>query len=1045
MRTRWMMVVGAGIVVGMMTASAADPGLLPPAQEGVLLTVPKGAAGATIPAFVTTKNDPAKARTSATVRWDDAGLAVVFDCADANIIAKDRKRDDPEAWQDDCVEIFLDPGHTHDYESGWIHILVTASGAIYDERGPVTNFYVDCGEAEGGQASWNADGLTTTVERSATGWQARIVLPWGVVGTRPVPGDAWGLNLCREDHPAEEYQSWSPTLGPYHRIHRWGHVLFTGPNGETSATAESRQVERDVFHGMLEKTGFDPALARYFAAKGRSAALADRPAAAPVASLPVKITPKTAGLQMVRVALPLPVGFLHADEELLAADGGTTVTTAVRILTWHAIPASETPSVRRALVTFPYRFPTLAPVSFTFRPVPATARPSTSFPLQARLEDGILEITGTGFLPVRAKLIGPPRTAKTPPRVQVVEDNTYFRWLRFTLDDSAWPRVIETRMDSLGTVAVIAHLQCNDPLGIRSDDYYLAAPYFGWELKMTNHPATPPFTLEVAGQRQAVTNHIRHGFSNGVACALAFHEDAYQAYHPAAPFKLRGMVDAVPGGTNGSPGIYRYLLSTPWEPVPMQGTGWRKVEFVIAPVGQAPLTETLEYPHTAEVDWKSWDGLYQTGAPLDLRGQPELAKLVAYHHEAILAASCQGDDWGNVSGFDPQRPHHSVFSQNRLNHCPAIFEEGYRSGDWRLVQAGVLWCENYNDLSLCWDPGNRGGARYPGQGRFPRLGVPPGVATQYMWRADAMGHAFTTKGASSFFMAYEQTGDPRFLEGLGAQNLFLNRYIVEQCTGGGRHIGIAIDFLRQYRWTGRREYLDRALAMFRVVRKAVGPDGMYGDASKDHLFVAGDREGYSGKFLKPYMYGYGLESLPALLGYASDEPRLKDVVTALANHMEKAQDPLGVWRYPHPRSPTALCSQSLEHAHHLVNAEHSLGTTTNRLDAIERFLRFRIQVWQKTGGIMTSCGGFEHELAKKRGEPPPDLWKMYKLATDRDYTRDYDEGALNMAGVEPEGLVYFSDVLRYYLEHRSAERLLAPPEPGSPLARVLARLPAADR
>ena len=66
---------------------------------------------------------------------------------------------------------------------------------------------------------------------------------------------------------------------------------------------------------------------------------------------------------------------------------------------------------------------------------------------------------------------------------------------------------------------------------------------------------------------------------------------------------------------------------------------------------------------------------------------------------------------------------------------------------------------------------------------------------------------------------------------------------------------------------------------------------------------------------------------------------------------------------------------------------------------------------------------------------------MYHLATDRDTLRDYSDGQIDLDGyVQPEGLVYFSSVLRFYLDHRPAERLLAAPAPDSPLAQLLSRL-----
>jgi len=49
------------------------------------LMVFKGTQGAQIKQFVTVANQPAAARTSAVVSWDDRALTVVFDCVETCI------------------------------------------------------------------------------------------------------------------------------------------------------------------------------------------------------------------------------------------------------------------------------------------------------------------------------------------------------------------------------------------------------------------------------------------------------------------------------------------------------------------------------------------------------------------------------------------------------------------------------------------------------------------------------------------------------------------------------------------------------------------------------------------------------------------------------------------------------------------------------------------------------------------------------------------------------------------------------------------------
>ncbi len=105
--------------------------ITPPLTSDKVLVVPKGAAGASVELTATIMGGEAKAKTSAQVCWDDTALTVTFTCRDATIVAQQRERDQA-IWEDDCVEIFLDPGHTHDQQGKWLHIIVNPLGSIFD-------------------------------------------------------------------------------------------------------------------------------------------------------------------------------------------------------------------------------------------------------------------------------------------------------------------------------------------------------------------------------------------------------------------------------------------------------------------------------------------------------------------------------------------------------------------------------------------------------------------------------------------------------------------------------------------------------------------------------------------------------------------------------------------------------------------------------------------------------------------------------------------------------------------------------------------------
>jgi hypothetical protein len=213
-------------------------------QTAKVLVAPKGKE-ARVTEFVTTSDTPAVSPTAATVRWDDAGLTITFTCTDADIVAQRRPRDGEDIWRSDTVELFLDPGHTHDFNSRWIHVLLTAAGDIADERGPASFF--SSGEPKTGEIGYTAKGLQTRVERTADGWRAELFIPWEDVGARPRPGDVWGFNLNRGQQPEGEYLCWSPTRGPFLQIHQWGHLIFADPGGQ----AGDAQQKLEATHAML--------------------------------------------------------------------------------------------------------------------------------------------------------------------------------------------------------------------------------------------------------------------------------------------------------------------------------------------------------------------------------------------------------------------------------------------------------------------------------------------------------------------------------------------------------------------------------------------------------------------------------------------------------------------------------------------------------------------------------------------------------------------------------------------------------------------------
>ncbi len=573
---------------------------------------------------------------------------------------------------------------------------------------------------------------------------------------------------------------------------------------------------------------------------------------------------------------------------------------------------------------------------------------------------------------------------------------------------------------------VVAHLQhprTNDPF----------APEFGWR---ATRDSTRVTAFSGTRLQPVDATPFRHDFTRGEPGGAILPDLDLRLDHPAAPGKRRGSITiSRPAGRL----IYEYRRCVAEDRVPMQTAAWQRAEIVIAPTGLAPLTPALTSPHrvTLPVAWRTDPVSPATSVPLP----DELRALVEYHREAIVRSLAVGDDWGNVTGYTDGSPHGGAFGMNRLNHGAAIFEEAARSGDPRLRETALLWCDNFFDQSVWWGEPERGGTRYNNIVAMKR--TPP--TPDYMWRSDSSVN-FCTKGYDAFWLAWEQTGDPRMTEALAAQTRYAAQHLHAD-RGECRNIGDVRDFIRLHRFTGEPGYLAEALRLFRELRGKLSTGALFDQGGKpldpNPPFIDDDQRGLTVGYAKPYIIGYALAGLPELLAYAPDEPRLRETVQAVADFLAASQDPVGGWRYPHPASSGVILSQAIEHAWQLTQAARALGPKAEWLDAIEATLRQRLHGWRRTGRVLSGLEGWEISTGKVRNRL--ELQDLYARPADRDSRRDDREGTVSLGSAPPEGLVYFTEVLEFYLQHRPASRLLAEPAPDSPLGQVLARIPAAKR
>ena len=736
------------------------------------------------------------------------------------------------------------------------------------------------------------------------------------------------------------------------------------------------------------------------------------------------VTPAAPGPQLVRTSLPLPRGLLGSnDAAVITATGRKAARVGLRVLSWHPATNAEPPSARRALVTFPHRFADREPVRFTLQKAKAQKQPASELPVRLLVEGESFRLVWNDGRRAALQLLAPPRTSREPPRLELVEENRFFRWQRLHLPDPDWPRVIEFRLDGAGGAVAVAHLQ-------RANTNGHFAPDLGWELTI---PARRVNLHPGDGVALATNRPLSHAFTNGFGATSVF-DERLAVSHPTAPLKRRGGIEIIPAEKDRW--TYRYLRCRATENVPMQPLAWQRAEIVLAPPSLAPLTSALNSPHLVWVEPGLWSALY--GELGDLPAlPPPLAALLRYHREAVLHSAVVGDDFGNVTSFTDGLAHGSAIGMNRLNHGAAIFEDGWRAADRRLTEAALQWCDNFYDQSIWWGELQRGGTRYNNVVAMQQ--TPP--TPDYMWRSDSAVN-FCTKGYDCFWLAWEETGDPRMKEALDAQAVFAAEHLhVNQ--GECRNIGDVRDFVRLYRFTGERRYLDEALRLFLELRPKLSPGHLFDQGGKplepDPPFIDEDQRGYTVGYVKPYIIGYALAGLPDLLAFAPDEPDLRETVRAVADFLATTVDPAGGWRYPHPRSSVLVLSQGLEHAWQLTQAARALGPEPRWLDAIETVLRARIHGWQRTGKILSSVDGWEFSTGKIKERK--ELYDLYQKPVDRDAARDYREGKVALGHAPPEGLVYFAEVLTYYLQHRPAARLLAAVQADEPLGQMLNRVP----
>ncbi len=158
-------------------------------------------------------------QTKVTVKDLDNKFQFTFDCAEPNmadIAAVNRQKDDPNIWQDNGIELFINPS---DDRINYYHFMVNSQGNITD------SVCKKVGSKSSGDRSWDS-GAVVNISKNKNGWKAVITIDKAKLGTLNPKGFAVNFNRNRVARGNNGLFTWSPFLANgFHDIERFGRLV----------------------------------------------------------------------------------------------------------------------------------------------------------------------------------------------------------------------------------------------------------------------------------------------------------------------------------------------------------------------------------------------------------------------------------------------------------------------------------------------------------------------------------------------------------------------------------------------------------------------------------------------------------------------------------------------------------------------------------------------------------------------------------------------------------------------------------------------------
>ncbi|MBI3921124.1 MAG: hypothetical protein HY318_06880, partial [Armatimonadetes bacterium] len=137
---------------------------------------------AEIDTFMTMEGQAPKEPMRAWLAKSGGRLFIVCECETADIVkvAPARRQRDENVYEDECVEVFLDPSRDG---SKYYHLAVNAEGIVGDEAGG----------GNGLDRGWNCD-VKALVRKGEKSWSVALSIPLNAVGLKDATGQTVGFN-----------------------------------------------------------------------------------------------------------------------------------------------------------------------------------------------------------------------------------------------------------------------------------------------------------------------------------------------------------------------------------------------------------------------------------------------------------------------------------------------------------------------------------------------------------------------------------------------------------------------------------------------------------------------------------------------------------------------------------------------------------------------------------------------------------------------------------------------------------------------------------